>query len=69
MIEVRHFAVGAGADSRIALGFGTVALLVTASALGYVFLLAARESAGGAGPADGAGTAGTAGAVVRDWQG
>src|SRR6202522_2089402 len=37
VIEVRHFAIGGGADSRIALGFGTVALLVTLSALGYVF--------------------------------
>ena len=45
VIEVRHFAAGAGAASRLALGFGTVALLVTASALGYVFLLAARERA------------------------
>jgi hypothetical protein len=44
VIEVRHFAAGAGAGNRIALGFGTVALLVTASALGYVFLLAARRS-------------------------
>jgi hypothetical protein len=45
VIEVRHFAAGAGggAASRLALGFGTVALLVTASALGYVFLLTARE--------------------------
>ena len=53
VIEVRHFAAGAGAANRLALGFGTVALLVTASALGYVFLLAARERAepraGGAG--------------------
>ena len=47
VIEVRHFAVGAGAGNRIALGFGTVALLVTASALGYVFLLAARRSSDG----------------------
>ena len=46
-IEVRHFAAdaGAGMASRLALGFGTVALLVTASALGYVFLLAARGHA------------------------
>src|ERR1700677_2330168 len=43
VIEVRHFAAGAGAANRLALGFGTVALLVTASALGYVFLLAGRE--------------------------
>jgi Protein of unknown function, DUF624 len=45
VIEVRHFAAGAGAASRLALGLGTVALLVTASALGYVFLLAARGRA------------------------
>jgi Protein of unknown function, DUF624 len=45
VIEVRHFAAGPGAANRLALGFGTVALLVTASALGYVFLLAARERA------------------------
>jgi hypothetical protein len=45
VIEVRHFAAGAGAANRLALGFGTVALLVTASALGYVFLLAARGRA------------------------
>jgi Protein of unknown function, DUF624 len=43
VLEVRHFAAAAGTASRLALGFGTVALLVTASALGYVFLLAARE--------------------------
>ena len=42
VVEVRHFAAGPGAANRLALGFGTVALLVTASALGYVFLLAAR---------------------------
>jgi hypothetical protein len=60
VIEVRHFAAGGGAANRLALGFGTVALLVTASALGYVFLLAARRraeleglqgSGGAAGPA------------------
>ena len=45
VIEVRHFAAGAGAANRLALGFGTVALLVTASALGYVFLLACRGRA------------------------
>ena len=45
VIEVRHFAAGAGAAARLALGFGTVALLVTTSALGYVFLLAARGQA------------------------
>jgi hypothetical protein len=45
VIEVRHFAADAGAANRLALGFGSAALLVTASALGYVFLLAARERA------------------------
>ncbi len=43
VIEVRHFAAGPGAANRLALGFAAVALLVTASALGYVFLLSARE--------------------------
>jgi len=47
VIEVRHFVADPGGDGRIALGFGTVALLVTASALGYVFLLAARGQAEG----------------------
>jgi Protein of unknown function, DUF624 len=60
VIEVRHFAADPGAANRLALGFGTAALLVTACALGYVFLLAAREraeleglegSGGAAGPA------------------
>jgi Protein of unknown function, DUF624 len=46
VIEVRHFAVTGGAGGRLALGFGTVALLVTVSALGYVFLLAARGPEG-----------------------
>ena len=49
VIEVRHFAAGGGADGRIVLGFGTVALLVTVSALGYVFLLVARGVEGPAG--------------------
>jgi hypothetical protein len=49
--EVRHFAAGTGAGSRLALGSGTVGLLVTASALGYVFLLTARGPSG-AGPAE-----------------
>ena len=50
VVEARHFAAGAGAADRLALGFGTAALLVTASALGYVFLLAgARGAAGTAG--------------------
>ena len=60
VIEVRHFAGGGGADGRIALGFGTVALLVTASALGYVFLLAARNLEG---PEGSVGLADTAGSV------
>ena len=79
VIEVRHFAVGGGADSRIALGFGTVALLVTVSALGYVFLLAARGvegpegsvglsgAAGPVGLSDAAGAAGTAGTTVAEF--
>jgi hypothetical protein len=46
VIEVRHFTAGAGAANRLALGFGTVALLVTVSALGYVFLLTARNVGG-----------------------
>jgi len=60
VIEVRHFAGGGGADGRIALGLGTVALVVTASALGYVFLLAAR---GVEGPEGSVGLADTAGPV------
>ena len=47
VLEVRHFAVGGGAGGRLALGFGTVALLVTISALGYVFVLTAQEQADG----------------------
>jgi hypothetical protein len=60
VVEVRHFAAGAGADGRIALGFGTVALLVTVSALGYVFLLAARSLQG---PEGSVGLSGTGGAL------
>jgi len=60
VIEVRHFAGGGGADGRIALGLGTVALVVTASALGYVFLLAAR---GVEGPEGSVGLADTAASV------
>ena len=60
VIEVRHFAGGGGADGRIALGLGTVALVVTASALGYVFLLAAR---GVEGPEGSVGLSDTAGPV------
>jgi hypothetical protein len=60
VIEVRHFAGGGGANGRIALGLGTVALVVTASALGYVFLLAAR---GVEGPEGSVGLADTAASV------
>ena len=60
VIEVRHFAGGGGANGRIALGLGTVALVVTASALGYVFLLAAR---GVEGPEGSVGLSDTAGPV------
>ena len=60
VIEVRHFAGGGGADGRIALGLGTVALVVTASALGYVFLLAAR---GVEGPEGSVGLSDTAASV------
>lgn len=70
VVEVRHFAAGAGADGRIALGFGTVALLVTVSALGYVFLLAARSLQGPEGSAGLAGAAGSAGlAGAAGWLG
>jgi hypothetical protein len=79
VIEVRHFAIAEGADSRIALGFGTVALLVTVSALGYVFLLVARGvegpegsmglsgAAGRVGLPGTAGAAGTAGGTVAEF--
>jgi hypothetical protein len=62
VIEMRHFAAGAGAANRLALGFGTVALLVTVSALGYVFALAARDRADlqrPEGPEDAVGPAGS----------
>jgi len=82
VIEVRHFAADAGAANRLALGFGTAALLVTASALGYVFLLAARGvegpegsvalsgAAGSMGLPGTAGAAGTAGSAAAEfWTG
>lgn len=70
VIEVRHFAVGAGAANRLALGFGTVALLVTASALGYVFLLAARERADLEGLDDSGGAARPAASTAAEfWTG
>jgi hypothetical protein len=76
VIEVRHFAIGAGAGGRIALGFGTVALLVTVSALGYVFLLAARgvegslaasDRAGSAEPTGALGVSGAGGSAAEFW--
>lgn len=42
--EVRHFSHGAALADRAAMGFGTVALLITFMSLGYVFLLAARDT-------------------------
>ena len=70
VIEVRHFAVGAGAANRLALGFGTVALLVTASALGYVFLLAGRERSELEGLEDPGGVEGSAlGTAAEFWTG
>ena len=45
VLEIRHFARGASLPDRAFLGFVAVALLITATALGYVFLLAAREPA------------------------
>ena len=45
MIEVRHFARGGGLTTASGLGLGLGALLITLTALGYVFLLAAREPA------------------------
>ncbi len=43
--EVHHFARGASLPDRAGLGFVAAALLITLTALGYVFLLAAREPA------------------------
>jgi hypothetical protein len=43
--EVHHFARGASLPDRVGLGFVAVALLITLTALGYVFLLAARDPA------------------------
>ena len=40
-----HFARGASLPDRVGLGFVAVALLITLTALGYVFLLAARDPA------------------------
>jgi hypothetical protein len=43
--EVHHFARGASLPDRVGLGFVAVALLITLTALGYVFLLGARDPA------------------------
>jgi hypothetical protein len=43
--EVHHFARGASLPDRVGLGFVATALLITLTALGYVFLLAARDPA------------------------
>ncbi len=43
VMEVRHFLGSGEAVDRIGLGLGLVALLITLTALGYVFLLAARN--------------------------
>jgi hypothetical protein len=43
--EAHHFARGASLPDRVGLGFVAVALLITLTALGYVFLLAARDPA------------------------
>ena len=67
VIEVRHFAAGAGAANRLALGFGTVALLVTASALGYVFLLAGRGRAEQEGVEASPGVAGPAASTAAEF--
>jgi len=67
VIEVRHFVVGAGAANRLALGFGSVALVVTASALGYVFLLAARGPASDIAAGTAAGTAGDGPRAAEFW--
>jgi hypothetical protein len=43
--EAHHFARGASLPDRVGLGFVAVALLITLTALGYVFLLGARDPA------------------------
>jgi hypothetical protein len=43
--EVHHFIRGASLTDRVYLGLGLGALLITLTAIGYVFLLAAREPA------------------------
>jgi hypothetical protein len=51
LAEAHHFAGGASLPDRAGLGFVAAALLLTLTALGYVFLLAARDPAGSAGSA------------------
>jgi hypothetical protein len=46
--EIHHFARGAGLPDRVGLGFVAAALLITLTALGYVFLLQARDPAAAA---------------------
>jgi hypothetical protein len=43
--EIHHFARGASLPDRASLGLAASALLITLTALGYVFLLAARDPA------------------------
>jgi hypothetical protein len=45
LAEVHHFTRGGGLTDRVYLGLGLGALLITLTAVGYVFLLAAREPA------------------------
>jgi hypothetical protein len=45
IVEVRHFARGGSLPDRTALGFVAAALLITATAVGYLFLLGARDPA------------------------
>jgi hypothetical protein len=45
LAEAHHFAGGASLPDRAGLGFVAAALLLTLTALGYVFLLAARDPA------------------------
>lgn len=45
LAEAHHFARGASLPDRAGLGFVAAALLITATALGYVFLLSARDPA------------------------
>lgn len=44
-VEIRHFARGASLPDRAFLGFVAAALLITLTALGYVFVLSSRDPA------------------------